>query len=114
MNRCQLEGYGECSGGMSREHYISASVLRYMNQNGGLKIGGLSWQPPQHLQPVGIKALQSKILCVLYNSNLSPLDSTGEKHIPSDLVVDRGASSVRGSLILGFPCTPYPRPRKFP
>jgi hypothetical protein len=32
-------------------------------------------------------------------------------HIPSDLVVDRGTSSVRGSLILGFPCTPYPRPR---
>jgi insertion element IS1 protein InsB len=34
-------------------------------------------------------------------------------HIPSDLVVDRGASSVRGSLILVFPCTPYPRPRHF-
>jgi hypothetical protein len=29
-------------------------------------------------------------------------------HILSDLVVDRGAFSVRGSLILGSPCTPYP------
>ena len=29
-------------------------------------------------------------------------------------MVDRGASSVRGSLILGFPYTPYPRPRNFP
>ena len=26
--------------------------------------------------------------------------------LPSDLVVDRGASSVGGSLILGLPCTP--------
>jgi hypothetical protein len=39
---------------------------------------------------------------------------TRKMHIPSDLVVDRGASSVSGSLILGFPCTPYPRPRNFP
>jgi hypothetical protein len=36
-------------------------------------------------------------------------DSIGQ--IPSDLVVDRGASSVGGSLILGFPCTPILRPR---
>jgi hypothetical protein len=44
---------------------------------------------------------------------LGPLRSlqTAIFHIPSDLVVDRGTSSVRGSLILGFPCTPYPRPR---
>jgi hypothetical protein len=36
-----------------------------------------------------------------------------KRHIPSDLVVDRGAFSVRGSLILGFLCKPYPRPRNF-
>ena len=70
MTRCQLEGYGECSGGMSREHYIT-SVPSIHESEGRLKIGGLSWQPPQHLQPVGIKALQSKILCALHNSNLS-------------------------------------------
>jgi hypothetical protein len=35
-------------------------------------------------------------------------------HIPSDLVVDRKASAVRGSLILDFPCIPYSRPRNLP
>jgi hypothetical protein len=87
---------------MSREHYISASVLRYMNQTGGFKIGGLSWQPPQHLQPVGIKALQSKILCALHNSNLSPLDSTGEKLFRTIDEIDKNwAAASRLSRIDG-------------
>ena len=37
----------------------------------------------------------------------------GKSHIPSDLVVDRKTSAVRGSLILDFPCTLYSRPRHF-
>jgi hypothetical protein len=38
----------------------------------------------------------------------------GILHIPSDLVVDRKASAVRGSLILDFPYTPYSWPRNLP
>ena len=35
----------------------------------------------------------------------------GNVHIPSDYVIDRRASSIRGSLILDFPCTPNSQSR---
>ena len=65
-----------CSMKISREHYISATVLKALGGNNGTaQIGGLPWQPEQTLQGIGIQSLQSKILCETHNSGLSVLDS---------------------------------------
>ena len=75
--RCFLEGYGPCSGPISREHFISKSILRHTAAGSSTaKIGGLRWQPPNIMQNIGIGSLQSKILCSGHNSELSVLDSS--------------------------------------
>jgi hypothetical protein len=94
MAICHLEGHGECSGSLSREHYISASLLRQLNCDKGFKIGGLSWQPPQQMQAIGIGSLQSKILCQTHNSQLSPLDAVSSDLFRTLNAVDKHRSSV--------------------
>ena len=79
MRPCFLEGYGPCDGKMSREHYISANLLRAMSSTGSINIGGLPWQPTQQLQSIGINSLQSKILCQQHNSGLTDLDRVAGK-----------------------------------
>lgn len=74
MNRCFLHGHGPCGGKVSREHYISETVLRAIGSNGNVQIGGLPWQPQQALQSIGIRSLVSNVLCETHNSGLSGLD----------------------------------------
>ena len=64
-----------CSEKISREHYISANLLRANNDGRTAKIGGLRWQPNDTLQDIGISSLQSKILCETHNVQLSDLDT---------------------------------------
>ena len=75
MKICFLQGLGKCSGKISREHYISKTVLEAISSSGAVQIGGLPWQSHQTLQNIGIKSLASKILCETHNSGLSQLDS---------------------------------------
>lgn len=76
MTKCFLEGWGNCSGKMSREHYISKNVLNALSTRGGVEVGGLNWQPNKTLQRIGIQALVAKVLCQTHNSQLSELDTT--------------------------------------
>lgn len=79
MADCFLKGHGSCSAKISKEHYISRTLLEALSNNGGIPIGGLPWQPDQTLQKIGIESLVSKILCQTHNSSLSPLDAVGGK-----------------------------------
>jgi len=63
-----------CSKKISREHYISANLLKADNDSRTANIGGLRWQPNDTLQNIGISSLQSKILCEKHNAQLSDLD----------------------------------------
>lgn len=77
---CYLKGYGECTGPITGEHYISASVLRVLNGgNGTVRMGGGPWQPKGVLQTFGQNAVTAKILCERHNSGLSPLDDVAGK-----------------------------------
>lgn len=102
--RCFLEGYGPCRGPISREHFISKSILRHTAAGGSTaKIGGLRWQPPSIMQNIGIGSLQSKILCRGHNSELSLLDSSAGElfHILHCIDKDR-ASAPRLSRFDGL------------
>lgn len=81
MESCLLHGYGACRGKLSREHFISESVLVQFSAGRTATIGGLPWQPPATLQDIGISALQSKILCEGHNNSLSALDATASKFL---------------------------------
>lgn len=76
---CYAIGLGDCEGGISREHYVSRSVLEIAGKT--VQISGFPWQEPDTTLEVGIGALASKVLCRRHNAELSPLDETGRKFV---------------------------------
>lgn len=74
LESCYAAQLRDCSPKRSREHYISKSLLHYLNRNKSLTVGGLHWIEGEQ-QVLSPNALASKILCSRHNSALSPLDS---------------------------------------
>lgn len=73
LQSCYASPLADCSSKRSREHYISESLLDYLNRNNGLRVSGLPWikEVDQVFTP---SALAARILCERHNSALSPLD----------------------------------------
>src|SRR4051812_18357116 len=76
--QCYAREMGDCSTGISKEHYVSAVVLR------GVSLGeptvlvqNLSFQQPGTLEGRGISSLVAKVLCEKHNSALSIFDGAG-------------------------------------
>ncbi|MHC4740345.1 MAG: hypothetical protein ACYS8Z_00380 [Planctomycetota bacterium] len=65
----------DCSSILSREHYISESLLQYLNQKNDLTVSGFPWVKKSNAQVLGPKALAAKVLCERHNFALSPLDT---------------------------------------
>lgn len=73
--KCYARELNNCSSDISREHYISAGVLKHFEHDGkvmssGFKFGGGGYG---NLLPPG--TMKAKILCRSHNSELSPLDT---------------------------------------
>jgi len=88
MRECYASVLGDCGGGISGEHYFSASVLRLLFPTGSYKLGGFPWLKPGQNQP-SIASLTANILCKKHNSELSPLDDVAlsvfrffDEHLP--------------------------------
>src|SRR5712671_2030052 len=72
--RCYARLLWYCSDKLSREHYISASVLELLGEMH--MISNASWlSPGQSSNPLPVGALGSNILCELHNHALSDLDA---------------------------------------
>ena len=74
-NRCYANGDSNCSTKISKEHFISANLLRRIQLNDTAKIAGLAWQEREKFDIVPIKSLASNILCKRHNEALNPLDA---------------------------------------
>jgi hypothetical protein len=74
--RCFASVDNNCSNRISREHFISQTLLRQIELNNTAKIAGLRWQQPQSFNIFPLSGLASNILCERHNSALSPLDAT--------------------------------------
>ena len=70
---CYAKASKDCGERVSREHWISASILRSIPQ-APFKIRGLQWQRDIETN-VSVKGMQAKVLCERHNSALSALDS---------------------------------------
>jgi hypothetical protein len=71
--KCYLSATNDCSQKISREHYISDTVLQAIP--GPLFVSGASWQPQGGSQEMRRNNLTAKILCERHNNSLSPLDT---------------------------------------
>lgn len=71
--KCYLRGTRNCSDKISREHYVSKSILERIGNI--LKIEGSYWLDEGKYFEASIGNLTAKILCERHNNSLSPLDS---------------------------------------
>ena len=71
-SKCYMRSTHNCSLKISREHFISESILSQFT--GGIVVDGLPWQQLNASNRYPSKALASNILCQRHNSALSPLD----------------------------------------
>ena len=69
---CYLKSTRNCSERISKEHYVSRSILQQIGEP--LRWTGLPWEKPGVEIKYGIGSLTSHILCDRHNSALSPLD----------------------------------------
>ena len=71
---CWASTIGGCSGGSSKEHYVSGGIFDHTV----VSVFGLPWCKDQPAS-VGLNNAVSKILCQTHNSQLSPFDSEASK-----------------------------------
>jgi len=96
---CYATGFGDCSNMLSREHYISKTVLEKLNINANLCVGGVPWLKKGEVKSIPPASLTSKILCDRHNSSLSSLDAIAGKLYNS--LIDAGDNINKiGSLII--------------
>jgi hypothetical protein len=69
--KCYMAATNNCSKTISREHYISAAILK---QFPTFKVSGLPFLPDGEMKELPINALASNILCTRHNTALSPID----------------------------------------
>lgn len=74
--KCFLRTENNCSTKISREHYMSASILAQFPR---IHVTGLPGRPLNEPIEVPLKSLTAKILCQRHNSALSPLDDFAAK-----------------------------------
>ena len=95
--QCYAATLADCSGGVSREHYVSRSVLEIVGQK--VQISGLPWQKPNEKKTVGTSALTAKILCEHHNSLLSRLDTAAKEFVVG--LKSSYESAMKGSMSNG-------------
>jgi hypothetical protein len=71
---CYMGWSKDCSKHISREHFISAAVLKHL---GGDKVTvkGLPWLPTETIKILAINSLTGNILCERHNSAFASLDT---------------------------------------
>ena len=74
--KCYATQIGNCGGGLSKEHYISASVLKIAGSS--IEIAGFPWQQRDEVSRLSVSALTARILCKHHNEQLSSLDAVAK------------------------------------
>jgi hypothetical protein len=77
----------DCAGVLSREHFVSRTVLDHLNQastrhgtsSESMEVEGLHWLPQRVRIRVGLNSLVSRILCERHNAALTGLDDSAGK-----------------------------------
>ncbi|HEY1722227.1 MAG TPA: hypothetical protein VGG27_13365 [Magnetospirillaceae bacterium] len=106
---CYLNGTNDCSASISREHYLSATILEAIAEiEGGplnaVGVRGMPWQKSDEHKAIGISSLTVSILCDRHNSALSPLDDEAGRFFRrlQAIAIDMGKSGPRPPTLVLF------------
>lgn len=94
--RCYAAKLGDCSAKISREHYISRTVLARLAVDGLVDLTGLPWQEGRTIGPLPPTAFTGKILCQAQNERLSPLDEAGKAFLEAFDRAHEHLNNVKG------------------
>lgn len=78
---CYLKDQKNCCDKISKEHYISQTVLKDKEFNGTVAISGLKWIPENTYKRMTTPNLVANILCKRHNEALSDLDNVAGRFI---------------------------------
>ena len=95
VDKCYAKGLGSCGGEISREHYISESILEMFS---GIQPEGIPWMSHRS-QLIGPNDLTVKCLCEKHNNYLSPLDVTASAFFKS--ILDYGTYNPKIVTVSG-------------
>lgn len=73
--KCYARADRNCSQKISKEHFISETLLRQIQLNNTARVAGLKWQQKESFNIIPLSGLASSILCERHNNALSPLDA---------------------------------------
>jgi len=99
LESCYANRLADCSSKLSREHYISESLLHHLNRDNKLKVSGLPWVEGEG-QVLPPSAFASRMLCTRHNSALSPLDAIAVRLF--EAFDERGATGSDQHLLYLF------------
>lgn len=101
---CALAGVTPCRGKLSREHYVSESVLSVLSPDNKLGVVGTHWAP--ELLSVSKSSLVVRILCEGHNNTLSTLDNTAARLCTflkrAQLDLEAGLTASQVDVFSGF------------
>lgn len=97
--RCYAAPLKDCSGKLSREHYISENLLYELNRLRDLRVSGFKWQANREYAPLSPNSLASKVLCDRHNTALSSIDAIA-LHLFRALDEENAAGSGQRLLFL--------------
>jgi hypothetical protein len=73
--KCYLSFTNDCSSDITKEHYISDSLLKLLEHRNTVKITGLRWIENQTFRLISKNSLTAHILCARHNNRLHDLDT---------------------------------------
>lgn len=71
--RCYLSFTRDCGEKISKEHYVSESILSQFGDE--VLVSGFPWEPSGYSKVRGVGTLTSPVLCERHNNALAPLDT---------------------------------------
>jgi len=76
--QCYMRSTQDCGRQISREHFVSASVLSHLG-GANVRLSGVPWLAADETKDLPISALASNILCKRHNEAFAPLDTMAGK-----------------------------------
>ena len=76
---CYAKALADCCPTLSREHYMTESLLKAIALDDKIEVEGLAWQGAEKSKVISTKRLTKWMLCQRHNSALSRFDATATR-----------------------------------
>jgi hypothetical protein len=94
---CYARALGGCSPGLSREHYFSRSLLKYLETFGGVRTNGTDWLKENTEKVPLADRFVARTLCKTHNETLHALDDEAMAFYKTLKAIDKAVGTCIGT-----------------